>query len=291
MDIAIFGAAGLLGEAFSRKLKQDGHSVLEWTRRDVDLSDVDLLRQFLATRQFDLLINTAGMTSLEACLDHPDEAKLVNSIAPEIMAESCREKGCRFVHFSTDYVFSGEAEFAYSETHKASPISQYGRTKLNGEMAVLEAYPDSLVCRVSWLFGHGRDSFVDQVVQASLVGAEQYYISDKWSVPNFADDLVSPCLSLVSKRKTGLFHLSNSSGAASWLTYAEEIVTQLEKLQLVKEGSVILQAVMLDEVSAFRESRPRRTCLQVDKLEAELCEGVGPWRKGLTDYLLNRYVC
>lgn len=285
MKVSVFGSAGLLGEALVRHYRDLGKEVVAYTRADVDLSLAESVEEVLARDSSDLLLNAAGMTGLEACLDDPEGAHKVNVLAPALMAQNCQRKGSQFVHFSTDYVFSGAEAKVLTESDTPSPINVYGETKLAGETKVLEANSDALVCRVSWLFGQGRKGFVDQVVASTLADLSQEYIADKWSVPNFTDDLAEMCHQLVMKRASGVVHLCSTGGNVSWHEYALEVLKQMQELQLsMTEGKTITPSEM-DSIAAFRAKRPRHTCLISERLYDEF--GVQPrdWKKGLRTFL------
>ena len=289
MKICVFGAKGLLGEACVRLLGGE-HQLKAWSRNEVDLRDLASLKECLSKQHFDVLINASGMTGLEQCLDHLNDAMQVNCEAPRVMADACRQRGAKMVHFSTDYVFAGDEPGWRSEDEDTRPVNYYGVTKLAGEKAVLESDPNALVCRVSWLFGHGRKSFVDQVVSASLAQQDQCYIQDKWSVPNFADDLVDWTRQLIERGVSGVVHLCSQGPEVTWLDYAEEVVSQLEQLNLLGERRFTLTGNGLDDVAAFRAKRPRYTSLLAERLERELGSDLKIWKDGLRRYLKARYL-
>lgn len=288
MKISIFGSAGLLGEALVRLYRHAGHDVRGYTRADVDLNDVEALQRLLAIDQSELILNASGMTGLESCLDHPEEAERVNVVAPSEMARYCEKQGIPFVHFSTDYVFGGEEDRYLSESDQPSPISVYGQTKLKGENGVLAAMSTALVCRVSWLFGFARQSFVDQVVKHAELGNPQAYIADKFSVPNFADDLASMCAQLVEKRAKGVVHLCGGGGEVSWFSYAQEVISQMEQCGMIENSEGLITESRLDDIAAFRAKRPRYTSMMSQRLSDEY--GVQPtdWRDGLRRFLQEK---
>ena len=288
MKISIFGSAGLLGEALVRFYRDAGHDVRGYTRSDVDLNDAVALQLLLDRDESDLILNPSGMTGLEGCLDNQAEAQRVNVVAPAAMAKSCAEKGIPFVHFSTDYVFGGDEDRYLSESDKTNPVSDYGQTKLDGELSVLEAMPTALVCRVSWLFGFARRSFVDQVMNHAQQGTTQAYISDKFSVPNFADDLASMCAQLVDKHARGVVHLCSNGGEVTWYSYAQEVIEQMSKLGLIKSSEGLITESNLDDVAAFRAKRPRYTSMLSVRMVEEYGVSSTNWREGLKRFLTEK---
>lgn len=288
MKTTIYGAAGLLGESLVRHFTEAGWQVRACTRKEVDLADLDALREDLRANPTDLMLNAAGMTGLEGCVDFPDEAHRVNVLAPSEMARACSCEKIPFVHFSTDYVFDADSPGFLLESDATMPANIYGRTKLDGEREVLNKNPASLVCRVSWLFGHGRRSFVDQVVDSARAGSPQAYISDKWSVPNFADDLAEMCFELIEKQAKGIVHLCSRGGEATWYSYAKAVLEVMRELEMLESSDGLLLESKLDEVTAFRAKRPRFTSMISGRLHSEF--GIEPphWKHGLKRFLANQ---
>src|SRR6266480_6740673 len=137
MKIIILGTGGRLGAALAREFKDYG--VTGFNREQLDLSDLDGLRTKLNPMSFDVLINVAGFTNVDACESERDRAFLINAEAPGVLAKICNAKDAKLIHFSTDYVFDGEKRAPYTEEDEANPISIYGESKLAGERNVLAA--------------------------------------------------------------------------------------------------------------------------------------------------------
>ena len=285
MKYLVIGAKGLLGEAFTRLLKESQCDVRSLSRDEVDLADGTHLARHLRNCEFDVLLNCEGMTGLEQCLDQPDLATSINAKAPQIMAEECASRSAKMVHFSTDYVFDGEQEGWCDESSGTNPINHYGVTKLEGECAVMHAHPSAIVARVSWIFGPGRKTFVDQVLRQMT--AEDWpgtYISDKYSVPNYSDDLVKMCTHLLGEGFSGLVHLTSTGPQVSWLQYAQEVISAAEELGLVSAKISAPRSSKMVDIEAFRARRPRWTAMRSTRLVSSGLE-VPDWRVGLRSYL------
>ena len=138
---------------------------------------------------FDVLINAAAFTNVDACETERDRAFRINAEAPGVLAEICNEKDAKLIHFSTDYVFDGEKRAPYTEEDQANPISAYGESKLAGEKNVLAADDGHLVVRVSWVFGPDRPSFVDAMIKRAQQDEKIDAISDKFSTPTYTHDI------------------------------------------------------------------------------------------------------
>ena len=280
--VVVVGAAGLFGEACCRILGEypEVSEVVELTREVVDLEDLGALEKFLSCEVFDVLINAAAISGLEACLDDENRATRVNVDAPRLMAKVCAEAGAKMVHISTDYVFDGELDARCSEDSEANPVNVYGETKRAGELAVLEQSDAALVARVSWLFGGGRETFVDQVVDAWRSGGVKPCIGDKYSVPNFCDDLVKALWQVLQQDGAGVLHLCCDAEPESWYSYAGKL---LEMLGADVEGVLLEQK--LSEATFFRECRPKHTAMVSRRLQGEFGVSIRSWEQGLRDYL------
>src|SRR5207244_5604193 len=165
--------------------------VTGFDRTQLDLSDLNDLGKKLPETGFDVLINAAGFTKVDVCETQPEQAFLINAEAPRVLAEICREKSARLIHFSTDYVFDGEKREPYTEEDEATPISVYGESKLAGENNVLAAKNQNLVVRVSWVFGPDRPSFIDAMIQQAQENDEVDAVADKFSTPTYTLDIAA----------------------------------------------------------------------------------------------------
>src|SRR5260370_15201629 len=129
MKIAVVGSGGRLGAALLREYR-DKYDVAGFNRAQLDLSNLDDVRERLRATNFDLLINAAAFTNVDLCETERDRAFLINAEAPGVLAKICREKRAKLIHFSTDYVFDGDKRAPYTEEDEAKPVSVYGASKL-----------------------------------------------------------------------------------------------------------------------------------------------------------------
>lgn len=276
--VVVTGVKGRLGAALVRRYTERGWQVMALDRSTMDLRDENKLRSVLSGLDFELLFNPAAMTSLEGCLDRPEEATLVNGQAPGWMAECCRELGARMIHFSTDYVFSGREPGERREEEACEPVNHYGASKLAGERAVLSVDPRNYVARVSWLFGPDGHCFVDEILGRASRGDALEAVADKWSAPTYMDDLVDWLDALLKLPEGGVVQLCNAE-AASWHDYACEIV------KLSCHSELPVTARKLAEMSFFRAERPVHTKMATERLTK--LTGLRPrlWRAALAEFL------
>lgn len=286
--ILILGATGGLGRTLQRALAHT-HEVTAWGRAELDLERPEDIAGRLARLEFDVLLNTAGMTSPDACEDQPERARLANAAGPQALAEYCRQRGARLVHFSTDYVFSGEPHGPWAEEDETSPINVYGRSKRAGEEAVLRACPSALVARVSWLFGPDKASHPDHMLQRALHGDDLAAVADKVSAPTSNADIAEWIGLLLREHPgaAGVLHLCNS-GAASWHSWAETTLGIARRLGLPVKTTRV-RPIKLAELAHLKAPRPLETVMSNTRLQNLLGREIRSWSAALEDYLAARY--
>src|SRR5258705_10866844 len=177
MKIVILGAGGRLGAALMREYREK-YDIAGFDHAELDLANLEDLREKLGAMNFDVLINAAAFTNVDTCETERDRAFRINAEAPGVLAEICNEKDAKLIHFSTDYVFDGEKRAPYTEEDQANPISAYGESKLAGEKNVLAAEDGHLVVRVSWVFGPDRPSLFDAMFNVAKQAEKIDAISD-----------------------------------------------------------------------------------------------------------------
>ena len=284
--ILILGANGGLGRALYRHFAPNYKTVC-WGRAEFDFEQPEALADKLAAQPFDLLLNAAGMTSPDVCEMHPETAKVINVIAPQIIAECCKKRGARMIHFSTDYVFSGEPHEPWNEDDSTQPINVYGRTKRDGELAVLQASPSALVARVSWLFGPDKPSHPDNIIQRALQTVDLSAVEDKVSVPTSNADICGWVERLMHAEASGVWHLCNS-GSASWHSWAE-VALQIASVIGLSVKTTTLKPIKLSELVQLKAKRPLMTVMSNSKLKNLIGGEVRHWREALEDYLVKKY--
>src|SRR6266480_1937742 len=220
MKIVVLGAGGRLGAALVREFRPK-YDVAGFDHAQLDLSNLEGLRERMGTTTFDVLINAAAFTNVDACETERDRAFRINAEAPGVLAEICSEKDAKLIHFSTDYVFDGEKRAPYTEEDLANPISAYGESKLAGEKNVLAAEDGHLVVRVSWVFGPDRPSFIDAMIKRAQQDEKIDAISDKFSTPTYTHDVARILPQFFHRDvQRGILHFANT-GKCSWQEYAQ----------------------------------------------------------------------
>ena len=286
MKIVIVGTGGRLGGALARELKK--YDVTGFNRQQLDLSDLDDLSAKLHPMAFDVLINAAGFTNVDACETERDRAFLINAEAPGVLAKICNVKHAKLIHFSTDYIFDGEKRTPYTEDDKANPISFYGESKLIGEKNVLAAGDHHLVVRVSWVFGPDRPSFIDAMIRRAQENEKVDAIANKFSTPTYTHDVAQMLPQFFHGTVGGgILHFANA-GKCSWQEYAQWALDCCREAGLPLKATTV-GAVKLNDMKNWVARRPVYSVLFTAKY-AELT-GSAPraWREAVGDYITRFY--
>jgi dTDP-4-dehydrorhamnose reductase len=285
--VLIIGAGGRMGAALARRLASS-RDVIAFRREHLDVLHPERVRDALATHEFRSVVYTAGITSVDECETDPRKAALSNTDTPRAIAEVCRDRGTRFVHVSTDYVFGGDDPRSRTETDPTEPVNVYGRTKLEGERAVLAVSPDFLVLRVSWLFGPDRRSFPDMILEHAQNFDRVEAVADKHSCPTYSEDLAQWVEALLDRDGArGVVHLCNS-GSTSWQAYGQAALDIAASLGVPLRTRVV-EGVSRLHLAAFKAVRPEFTSLDTSKFTRLTGITPRPWREALEDYLRKKF--
>ena len=286
MKIVILGTGGRLGAALMHEYREK-YDLAGFNHAELDLANLDEVRGTLGGMNFDVLINAAAFTNVDACETERDHAFLINAEAPGVLAEVCNEKDAKLIHFSTDYVFDGEKLAPYTEEDQANPISGYGESKLAGEKNVLAAEDGHLVVRVSWVFGPDRPSFIDAMIKRAQQDEKIDAISDKFSTPTYTHDIARMLPQFFDRVEGGILHFANA-GECSWQEYAQWALDCCHEAGLSLKARTV-GALKLKDMSSWVARRPVYSVLSTEKY-AQL-GGTSPrtWRDAVADYITRFY--
>ncbi len=230
MNILTIGANGQLGTDLAKEAGT--HPDFQYSgldRLEMDVSDIAMIQKVLEGRQFDVLINCTSYHKTDEVESNADKAFKINAFAVRAMAEACARKKARFLHISTDYVFSGESARPYYEADAPCPLNVYGSSKLMGEGLARLACSDTLIFRVASLFGVAGASgkggnFVETMIRVGKEKGQLRVISDQVMSPTGSADVAQAIFKSLAKRiPAGTYHAVNS-GQASWHEFAGKII-------------------------------------------------------------------
>jgi dTDP-4-dehydrorhamnose reductase len=220
LNALVLGANGQLGTQLVRLLGPDAavpHDRLSIT----DAEGVDAL---IASRKPEVVFNCAAYNAVDRAESEPDLAFAVNAQGPFHVAAACRRRGATLVHFSTNFVFDGTHDQPYIEADECSPLSVYGKSKLEGERRVLDAGPHLLIVRTAAVFG-GPRSFPHRILDRARSGERLRVVSDQHVNPTFAGDLAVAAVELAQEGMTGIVH-AVAEGCAGWDDFARAVLAE-----------------------------------------------------------------
>ena len=287
MKIVILGAGGRLGAALMREYREK-YDLAGFNRAQLDLANLDDVRGKLGGMNFDVLINAAAFTNVDACETERDRAFLINAEAAGVLAEICNEKDAKLIHFSTDYVFDGQKRAPYTEEDQANPISLYGESKLTGEKNVFAAENGHLAVRVSWVFGPDRPSFIDAMIKRAQQDEKIDAISDKFSTPTYTYDIARMLPQFFDRGVAGgILHFANA-GKCSWQEYAQWALDCCRDAGISLKATIV-GALTLKDMSSWVARRPVYSVLSTAKYMELTGATPRAWREAVNEYITRFY--
>lgn len=227
MKILITGSNGMLGHDLREVLK-DNHDLVLTTSKTLDITDKKQVMDFIGDSKPDIVINSAAYTDVDGCEENRDLAYAVNGEGVRNLALACREVDCALLHVSTDYVFDGTARDPIAEDGEIGPISVYGKSKLEGEKAILEILDKYFIVRTAWLYGINGKNFPKTMLELAENHSEITVVYDEVGTPTYTPDLAYGISQLIETDKYGIYHLTNS-GSCSWCEFSRLIFEIADK--------------------------------------------------------------
>lgn len=226
MRVLLTGAGGQLAvdlvEAFADTV------LTAVPRTELDVTDEAAVSTVVRAVVPDVVLNTAGLTDVDACEHDPEAAHAVHALGPWWLATACRDVGARLVTFSTDHVFggatpAGAADTGYGEADAPAPVNRYGRSKAAGEALVRETLAAHHLVRTSWFMGVHGSGFATAILAQAAAGTPLDVVDDQVGSPTSTRDLAQAVRRLVAARRFGTIHLANS-GSCSRFALAEALL-------------------------------------------------------------------
>ncbi len=232
MKILLIGARGQLGLELSRSLTLAGE-VVSVDRRQLDLANDAQIRDVIAAANPHVIVNAAAYTAVDLAESEVELSQKINSMAPAVMAQEAKRLGALLIHYSTDYVYSGNKTDAYTEDDVAEPVNAYGMSKLLGDQAIVASGCDHLILRSTWLYSAVGKNFFTTILRLSRDRAVLKVVNDQIGAPTWVKHLGDATFHLVmaaqqerreGKFTSGIFNLT-AGGQAAWSEFAAEIVS------------------------------------------------------------------
>lgn len=281
MKLLITGGKGMLGRTLRQEFSDCEIVVVDLP--EADITDAAGFDVFLAEHKPDAVIHCAAMTAVDECESEIEFAYKLNAFGTANVAAACNRHGVRLIAISTDYVFDGDSDRPYNEFDRATGgATVYGKSKFAGEEAVRKHCPNHVICRISWLYGHGGPSFVHAMMSlADGTRPVLKVVNDQHGNPTSTTAVARQLRNILANTDlVGTFHLT-CEGEATWYEFALEIFRLAGKTQAVSPCTT-------DE---FPRPAPRPKNSRLDKMMLRLA-GLPPmpdWRDALAEFMKSEF--
>jgi dTDP-4-dehydrorhamnose reductase len=276
-DILLISPDGILGRAYTELLKQRNIAFESVSYPDFDITKPEQVERALHTG-LKTVINCAAYTDVDGAETHEAEADLVNATGVQLLAARCKAIGAVLVHYSTDYVFSGDNTTPYKVDEQRDPKTAYGRTKGHGEELILESGCEYLTIRTSWLYAAWGKNFVDTMAKMGHAQPSLRVVNDQRGRPTSARYLAQRSFELLEKKARGTYHVTDG-GECTWYEFAVAIIE-------ATGGKATVNPCSSEEYKR-PAPRPHYSVLDLSRTEALL----GPsrtWQQNLAAVLRER---
>lgn len=271
--IWITGAEGHIGTALLDLLEGVEYQLLPTDIKEVDITKIDEVTQFVHVNRPDVVINCAGLTDVQECENNVDEAYRVNAIGVRNVALAANEVNAKVIQISTDDVFDKESRIPYNEFDNVHPRTIYGKSKEAGEKILTQLLNRFVIIRSSWIYGIGRD-FVDEVLRNVGQGKTMEVPNNQYAAPTSAKELAKVIRYFIDNEEYGLYHVV-CPGSCSRYEFARTILEYSGKA-----GELDLYPVVIED-----SARPTYSVLDNMMLRLTGIEEPKEWKTALKEYL------
>lgn len=279
MKVLVTGVKGQLGYDVVNQLIVRGHTAVGVDIAEMDITDEVSVTAVMQSVCPDAVIHCAAWTAVDAAEDNAEKVRQINAGGTENIAKQCKELNCKMVYISTDYVFDGAGDKPWQPDCKDyKPLSVYGKTKLEGEIAVSSLLEKYFIVRIAWVFGKNGNNFVKTMLRLGKTHAELRVVNDQIGTPTYTLDLARLLVDMVETEKYGYYHATNGGGYISWYEFAKEIFSEAGY-------PVKVEPVTTAEYGASKAARPFNSRLDKSKLVASGFKPLPDWRDALKRYL------
>lgn len=277
-NILVTGSSGQLGSELKELTQYDGFYFT--TSKNLDITDHQKVREFIEANNIKTIINCAAYTAVDKAESEQELANEINHLAVKNLAQLAHEFGIKLIHISTDYVFDGTNFKPYIEDDVTNPNGIYGKTKLDGEKAMLEVNPkNSIIIRTSWVYSSYGANFVKTMLRLGKEKESLGVIFDQVGTPTYARDLAKAILEVLPKienKKVEIYNYSNE-GVLSWFDFAKEIM-RMAKLNCE------IKPIETKEYPTPAK-RPHYSLLNKAKIKKEFAIVIPYWKDSLDECL------
>ena len=259
----------------------DGSSVTTMPYGGMDITDAEAVRETLLSVKPDVVVHCAAWTAVDLAEDEDKKDKVyaINVKGTQNIADVCKELDCKVIYISTDYVFNGQGTEPWKPDCKDyQPLNVYGRTKLEGELAVSNTVSKYFIVRIAWVFGLNGKNFIKTMLSVGKTHDEVRVVNDQIGTPTYTYDLSRLLVDMAETDKYGYYHATNEGGYISWYDFTCEIYKQAGL-------STKVTPVTTAEYGVSKAARPFNSRLDKSKLTENGFKPLPIWQDALSRYL------
>ena len=290
MKVFVTGVGGQLGFDVMKELEKRGYEAVgsdileETTFKNyvkLDITDKADVEETILKIKPDAVVHCAAWTAVDAAEDaeNIDKVCAINAKGTENIANACKKADAKMVYISTDYVFDGQGDTPWQPDCKDyAPLSVYGKTKLEGELAVSSILEKYFIVRIAWVFGLNGNNFIKTMLNVGKKYDTVRVVSDQIGTPTYTLDLSRLLVDMAETEKYGYYHATNEGGYISWYDFTCEIFRQAGYTTTVLP-------VTTAEYGLSKAARPFNSRLDKSKLRDNGFEPLPTWQDALIRYL------
>lgn len=281
MKILVTGCRGQLGSDLILELEKRGHQVIGVDLAEMDITVKSQVDNVILNEKPDAVIHCAAWTAVDLAEDEENIPKVfaINAKGTEYIANACAKIGAKIIYISTDYVFDGKGDKPFEPDSKEyAPLSVYGKSKLEGELAVSKLCDKFFIVRIAWVFGKFGKNFIKTMLNVGKNRDRVTVVCDQIGTPTYTPDLSVLLADMVVTDKYGYYHATNEGGYISWYEFTKEIYKQAGY-------STQVIPVTTAEYGASKAQRPLNSRLDKSKLIQCGFKPLPDWKDALSRFL------
>lgn len=279
MKVLVTGVKGQLGFDVVNELTKRGHEAIGVDIAEMDITDKLSVDTVISSVRPQAVIHCAAWTAVDAAEDNEDKVRAVNATGTKYIAEACRDVGAKLMYISTDYVFDGQGTTPWQPDCKDyKPLNVYGKTKLEGELAVANTLKEYFIVRIAWVFGVNGKNFIKTMLNVGKTHDTVRVVNDQIGTPTYTFDLARLLVDMIETDKYGYYHATNEGGYISWYDFTREIYRQAGYTTKVIPVST-------QEYGLSKAARPFNSRLDKSKLVENGFKPLPTWQDALARYL------
>lgn len=276
MKVLVTGVKGQLGYDVVKELEKRGLEAFGVDIEEMDITDADSVSKVITQANPDAVIHCAAYTAVDAAEDNEAVCRKVNTDGTQNIANVCKELDIKMIYISTDYVFDGEGTKPWEPEDERNPVSVYGQTKYEGELAVQNTLDKYFIVRIAWVFGINGKNFVKTMLKLAETRDTLTVVNDQFGSPTYTYDLAKLLVDMIQTEKYGVYHATNE-GICTWHEFA---------CAIFKTAGIEMNVLPVSSAEyAAKAKRPSNSRMSKEKLVENGFEKLPSWQDALERYI------